>query len=96
MGKDQFVVKRGDKWAVVGANNERATRITDTQKRRLIQQGILRLISNRKCVFKIEVESGVNVTAMVMMHVHQKIKIINIVEMATFWQQFIRKPMEIM
>lgn len=32
MGKDQFVVKRGDKWAVIGANNERATRITDTQK----------------------------------------------------------------
>ena len=32
MGKDQFVVKHGDKWAVVGANNERATRITDTQK----------------------------------------------------------------
>lgn len=32
MEKDQFVVRRGDKWAVVGANNERATRITDTQK----------------------------------------------------------------
>ena len=32
MGKDQFVVRRGDKWAVMGANNERATRITDTQK----------------------------------------------------------------
>ena len=32
MEKDQFVVRRGDKWAVVGANNKRATRITDTQK----------------------------------------------------------------
>lgn len=32
MGKDQFVVRRGDKRAVVGANNEKATRITDTQK----------------------------------------------------------------
>ena len=33
MRKNQFVVKRGDKWAVIGANNERATRITDTQKK---------------------------------------------------------------
>lgn len=32
MGKDQFVVKHGDKWAVVGANNKQVTRITDTQK----------------------------------------------------------------
>lgn len=32
MKKDQYVVKRGEKWAVVGANNERATRITDTQR----------------------------------------------------------------
>lgn len=31
MGKDQFVVKRGDSWAVVGANNSRATRVTETQ-----------------------------------------------------------------
>ena len=32
MGKDQFVVKHGDKWAVVGANNKQVTRITDMQK----------------------------------------------------------------
>lgn len=32
MGKDQFVVRHGNKWTVVRANNERATRITDTQK----------------------------------------------------------------
>lgn len=32
MGKDQFVVRRGNKWAVVGANNQRATHIADTQK----------------------------------------------------------------
>lgn len=32
MGKDQFVVRRGEQWAVIGANNQRATRVTDTQK----------------------------------------------------------------
>lgn len=33
MGKNQFVVKRNDQWAVVGANNTRATKIVDTQKK---------------------------------------------------------------
>ena len=31
MGKDQFVVKHGDGWAVKGANNSRATKVTSTQ-----------------------------------------------------------------
>ena len=29
--KNQHVVPRGGKWAVKGANNQKATRITDTQ-----------------------------------------------------------------
>lgn len=32
MGKNQHVVPRGNKWAVQGANNEKATRIVNTQK----------------------------------------------------------------
>lgn len=32
MGKDQFVVKRGNEWAVIGAKNKRATCVVDTQK----------------------------------------------------------------
>lgn len=30
--KNQHVVPRGDGWAVVGAGNERATRLVDTQR----------------------------------------------------------------
>lgn len=30
--RNQHVVPRGDSWAVVGANSERATRIVDTQR----------------------------------------------------------------
>lgn len=41
MKKNQFVVRRGDQWAVIGANNERATRVTDTQKEAIsIARGI--------------------------------------------------------
>lgn len=32
MGKNQHVVRRGDGWAVVGAGNNRATKIVKTQK----------------------------------------------------------------
>jgi len=32
MGKNQHVVPNGDRWAVKGAGNERATKIVDTQK----------------------------------------------------------------
>ena len=32
MGKNQFVVKHGSQWAVKGANNTRATKITGTQR----------------------------------------------------------------
>lgn len=32
MGKPQHVVKREDKWAVVGEGNGRATRVVDTQR----------------------------------------------------------------
>ena len=32
MGKNQHVVPKGKKWAVKGAGNEKATKVTDTQK----------------------------------------------------------------
>lgn len=32
MGKDQYVVKHGNQWAVKGANNTRATAVTPTQR----------------------------------------------------------------
>lgn len=32
MGKNQYVVRHGDKWAIIGANNMRHTKIVDTQK----------------------------------------------------------------
>ncbi len=32
MGKNQHVVRRGNGWAVVGAGNSRATKVTKTQK----------------------------------------------------------------
>lgn len=32
MGKNQWVVKHGDKWAVKGEGNKKATKVTDTQK----------------------------------------------------------------
>lgn len=32
MGKNQHVVPNGDKWAVKGAGNEKATKIVETQK----------------------------------------------------------------
>lgn len=32
MGKNQHVVKNGDKWSVKGAGNEKATKNFDTQK----------------------------------------------------------------
>ena len=32
MGKNQWVVRHGDKWSVKGEGNKRATKVTDTQK----------------------------------------------------------------
>jgi len=32
MAKDQFVVRHGSRWAVVGANNTKATRVVSTQR----------------------------------------------------------------
>ncbi|XME01978.1 DUF2188 domain-containing protein [Lachnospiraceae bacterium C1.1] len=32
MGKNQYVVKHGENWAVRGANNNKVTKITSTQK----------------------------------------------------------------
>ena len=32
MGKNQWVVRHGDKWAVKREGNKRATKVTDTQK----------------------------------------------------------------
>jgi uncharacterized protein YdaT len=41
MGKNQWVVRHGDKWAVKGEGNKRATKITDTQKQAInVAKGI--------------------------------------------------------
>lgn len=41
MGKNQWVVRHGDKWAVKGEGNERATKVTDTQKQAInVAKGI--------------------------------------------------------
>jgi uncharacterized protein YdaT len=41
MGKNQHVVKHSDGWAVKGAGNQKATRVTDTQKEAIeIAKGI--------------------------------------------------------
>jgi hypothetical protein len=32
MAKNQFVVRHGSEWAVIGANNTRATRVVSTQR----------------------------------------------------------------
>lgn len=32
MGKNQYVVRHGNEWAVKGENNSRATRVVSTQK----------------------------------------------------------------
>lgn len=43
MGKNQFVVRHGEQWAVKGANNKRATAITSTQNEAIkIATGIAR------------------------------------------------------
>lgn len=44
-GKNQHVVKHSDGWAVKGAGNERATRITDTQQEAI---GIARQIAQNQ------------------------------------------------
>jgi hypothetical protein len=54
MGKNQYVTKRDDKWAVVGANNSKATRLTDTQDEAIqIARGIA---INQKSELKIQGE----------------------------------------
>ena len=41
MGKNQWVVRYGDKWAVKGEGNKRATKVTDTQKQAInVAKGI--------------------------------------------------------
>lgn len=41
MGKDQFVVRHGNEWAVRGANNTKATRVVSTQREAIsIARGI--------------------------------------------------------
>ena len=32
MGKNQYVTRRGEKWAVVGEGNTKATKLTNTQE----------------------------------------------------------------
>ena len=56
MGKNQYVVRHGDKWAVVGDNNSRPTRITDTQKEAM---GIARTIAtNQKSEMRVQDSTG--------------------------------------
>lgn len=56
MGKNQHVVPRGDKWAVVGAGNTKATRVVQTQKQAIqIAQDIAR---NQKSDTKIHGKDG--------------------------------------
>lgn len=56
MGKDQFVVKHGTRWAVKGANNERATRVTDTQEEAI---RIARIIAiNQKSEIRVQDRNG--------------------------------------
>lgn len=45
MGKNQFVVRRGKEWAVIGANNTKATRVVSTQKEAI---GIARSIAQNQ------------------------------------------------
>ncbi len=41
MGKNQWVVRHDNKWAVKGEGNERATKVTDTQKQAInVAKGI--------------------------------------------------------
>ena len=56
MGKDQFVVKHGTRWAIKGANNERATRVTDTQEEAI---RIARIIAiNQKSEIRVQDRNG--------------------------------------
>jgi len=41
MGKNQWVVRHDDKWAVKGEGNKKATKVTDTQKQAInVAKGI--------------------------------------------------------
>jgi hypothetical protein len=62
MGKDQFVVKHGDVWAVKGANNNRATKVTSTQGEAIrIARNIARNQHSETCApAKLYQGSGIN------------------------------------
>lgn len=45
MSKDQYVVRHGSDWAVIGANNTKATRVVSTQKEAI---GIARTIAQNQ------------------------------------------------
>ena len=56
MKKDQYVVRRGNEWAVVGANNKRATKVASTQKEAI---GVAtRIAKNNKAEVRIQDRSG--------------------------------------
>lgn len=56
MGKNQWVVKHGDKWAVKGEGSKRATKVTDTQKQAInVAKGI---VQNQKSELIIQGRDG--------------------------------------
>lgn len=56
MGKDQFVVRHGNDWAVRGANNSKATKVTSTQKEAIsIARDIAR---NQHSEMRVQGENG--------------------------------------
>ena len=73
-GKDQHVVPHPDGWAVKGAGNSKATKVTDTQAEATqIAQQIAR---NQHSDTKIHGRDGksVQVIVMVTIHIHLRIK----------------------
>lgn len=78
MGKDQFVVRNGDQWAVRGVNNQRVTAIFPTQAEAIkVATGIAK---NQQSELRVQDRHGKfkNVIAMVMILVHRKIRIYNL------------------
>lgn len=56
MGKNQYVVRHGDAWAVKGENNSRATAITSTQRAAI---SIARQIAkNQRSEMRVQNRSG--------------------------------------
>ena len=74
MGKNQFVVRRGKEWAVIGANNTKATRVVSTQKEAI---GIARSIAQNKHAYRTEMVIFASATVTAMIRVRQSTKTYN-------------------